>query len=126
MLKFFEDDTGMQIFTPVVLECSLEWSSILPKIVGELEGKKFTLVVDLGGASSFLRFDNSLRKFLHTPSEGKEGTFSVAIEITDTNGLTSRFDLRINYICPLINSVVKPLNSYKLRYDKNPPVPYIY
>ena len=109
MLKFVEDDAGVQIFTPVVLECSLEWSSILPQIVGEREGKKFTLGVNLGGASSFLRFENILRKFVHTPetaNAGKEGTYSVAIKITDTDGITSHFDLRINYICPVIKPFV--------------------
>ena len=58
MLKFVEDDAGVQIFTPIFLECSLEWSNILPNINGEREGEKFIVGVNLGGASSFLRYEN--------------------------------------------------------------------
>jgi len=34
--------------------------------------------------------------------------------------------LRVFYSCPLQEKVVKASNSYKYRYDKNPPVPYIF
>ena len=66
---------------------------------------------------------------MHIPkpaNAGKKGAFTVKIEIADIKGSTSRFELRMNYICPLINPVVDLLNSYQIRYDKNPPVPYIY
>ena len=66
---------------------------------------------------------------MHVPkpdNAAKEGTFTVKIEISDIKGSTSRFELRINYICPVVKPVVNLLNSYEVRYDKNPPVPYIY
>ena len=66
---------------------------------------------------------------MHSPrlaNAGKDGTFTVKIEIADINGITSRFELRIYYNCPVVKPVVNKLNSYELRYAKNAPVPYIY
>ena len=46
------------------------------------------------------------------------------IEIVSQNGLSSLYDLEINYLCP--QNVKSTLNTYQYRYDENPPVPYIY
>ena len=56
-LKVEEDYLGGQKFTPTVLDCSQEWYSFLPAIIGEDEGKKFTVKVNLGDALSFLSFN---------------------------------------------------------------------
>jgi len=45
------DETGAQIFTPIVMFCNLEWESALPAIHGEEKGEKFILDISLGSAS---------------------------------------------------------------------------
>ena len=86
-----------------MLDCSQEWYSILPAIIGEDEGKKFTIIVNLGDSSSFLTFDYVLRKFELIPKsthKAKEKDYSVIIELKNKNGAVSRIELRIYYICP--------------------------
>ena len=48
------------------------------------------------------------------------------VELTNNNGVISRVELMINYICPQQKTVMQELNSYALRYDMNAPVPYIH
>ena len=48
------------------------------------------------------------------------------MELTSKNGAVSRFELRINYVCPQLKIVVEPVKTYNFTYDKNSPVPYIH
>ena len=107
----------------------MDWSSILPSIIGEAEGEKFSVEVILGKASSFLSYNPLLRKFISIPKPKgpvKEGNYSVKIELTNKGGATSRVELMISYVCPQPEVVIEPLNSYQPRYDLNAPLPYIY
>ena len=111
--------------------CTLEWASALPAIIGEdKERKRFTVDVNLGGTSQFLSFNKMQRTFKHVPWQSKleRETYILQIEIVNLKGLSSIYELTINYLCPQQEKIekAKPLNSYKYSYDENPPVPFIY
>ena len=127
-LEFFEDSVGNQFFTPIVIFCKLEWMSALPPIIGEDQGKKFSVDVNIGSASTFLTFDQVQRTFQHNSGSNMldEGVYTVKIEIFNQKGSSSLYDMKVNYLCPPQEKVAVPPDSFVYRYDKNPPMPYIY
>ena len=83
--------------------CTLEWASALPAIIGEdKERKWFTVDVNLGGTAQFLSFNKMQRTFEHVPWQSKleRETFTMQIDIVNLKGLSSHYDLTINYLCP--------------------------
>jgi len=85
------------------LSCVDSWSKILPPIIGEAEGKKFSVLVDLGDASKFLNYDPYARMFNVTCSSKKivPGDFGVQLTISDRSGLISVYVLPITITCPV-------------------------
>ena len=46
-LQMTMDEDETYFLTPVILDCSLEWSKVLPDIVGESDENKFDVSVTL-------------------------------------------------------------------------------
>lgn len=63
-----DEESGAQFFTPVFLICLSEWSLTLPKIVGEDQGEKIVVSVDLDTASNILGFEPVSRGFKLLPN----------------------------------------------------------
>ena len=84
-LPLVEDETGAQIFSPIVMLCPLEWDSALPAIIGEDEVKKFTVDVNLGDASKFLSYNKFTRNFEKVPWQNilETEVFIIKIEIVN-------------------------------------------
>ena len=104
----------------------------MPDIEGENEETKFDVSVDLDQASNFLTYSPSRREFGFEPTKGATSKqfYTVTVSISDSNGITSQYSLRVSYQCgegeEKSESEAWQETGFVFRYDENPPTPYIY
>lgn len=125
-LKIIEDkETGAQFFSPVFLVCVSDWSSTLPKIKGEDEGKNFELSVDLDAASAVVSYEPVSRRFKLIPDLQSSNTvYTIMIVLRNSKGLKSTYSLSLSYRpCQENETSTSGESSFVPRFDKNPPMP---
>lgn len=101
-----EDDTAAPEvsleFRPIVAECKDEaWTEELPGIVGEAEGEKFQLKVDLQNAVQIVTYNPAKRQFTmkKTLSASMAGSYPVLVSITNASNLSSHYAATLELLC---------------------------
>ena len=67
MIEFEEDSNGFQILKTISVSPVKGWSGTLPSILGEADGQKFVIKVDLGALANVLVYETHSRKFYIAP-----------------------------------------------------------
>ena len=132
-LQMTMDEDETYFLAPVILECSMEWSKVLPNIVGESDENKFDVSVTLDQASKFLTYSPGAREFkMEVPTDEKhpQQFYSVTVNIGDKSGYFAQYSLKVGFRCGFDNKTeeddFKGVFDFEYRYDENPPTPFIH
>ena len=109
------------------VDCEDDWSVVLPSIIGEDHGEKFTIEVTFGNVDKFVHFDHIKRTLTPKPyiKSIKSGVYFIEIRLINSQGASSLYGIAFDLTCDETEEDSTIDDSYTRQFSENPPTLYI-